>query len=137
MKRVKFVLQVLLGVLFVGAGVNHFLNPGFYLKIMPAYIPMHGLMVSLSGITEIIAGVMLLVPALTRWGAWLIIGHLLIFFTVHIWMLQRANDLYKDVPVAALWGRLLFQFVFLAWAYWYTQPETFDAGGPGDPGETD
>lgn len=123
LKKVKLALKILLGVAFILAGINHFLNPAFYTKMMPTYIPMHHAMVILSGVTEILVGSMLLIPSTTRLGAWGIIAHLLVFFTVHIWMLQKADTLFKDIPVGALWGRLAFQFVFIAWAYWFTKTE--------------
>jgi uncharacterized membrane protein len=120
---VKLVLKILLGVAFILGGINHFINPAFYVKMMPGYIPLHHAMVILSGVTEIAVGVMLLIPATSRLGAWGIIAHLLVFLTVHIWMLQKADTLYKDLPVGALWGRLAFQFVFIAWAYWFTKQD--------------
>lgn len=118
MSSVKHWLKILLGVAFVLAGVNHFRDPTFYIKIMPDYIPAHAFMVYASGVTEILAGLLLLYPKTTRWGAWAILGHLLIFFTVHIWMIQHAER-FKPAPLWALWVRLAFQFVFLAWAGWY------------------
>ena len=39
MQRARLVLVILLGVLFVAAGVNHFVNEAFYVSIMPPWIP--------------------------------------------------------------------------------------------------
>ena len=120
MKRVvKLIFKVLLGAFFILGGINHFLRPDFYLNLMPDYIPAHELMVQLSGVTEIIAGVMLLIPAISRWGAWFIIAHLVVFFTVHFWMIQHAEDRYSEVPLVALWFRIVLQVVFIAWAMWF------------------
>ena len=121
MVTIKRALQVLLALLFIGGGVNHFRDAAFYLRMMPDYLPAHALLVQLSGVTEIIAGVLLLVPAVSRWAAWLIVAHLVVFFTVHVWMLQHAADRHSDVPVAGLWLRLVFQFVLIAWALWFTR----------------
>ncbi len=48
--------------LYIAAGVYHFVKPKFYLYMMPPYIPAHKLMVSLSGMAEIVFGIMLLFP---------------------------------------------------------------------------
>ncbi len=120
MKRaVKLIFKILLGAFFIFGGINHFLRPDFYLNLMPDYIPAHELMVQLSGVTEIVAGVMLLIPPISRWGAWFIIAHLVVFFTVHFWMIQHAEDRYSDVPLAALWFRIVLQVAFIAWAMWF------------------
>jgi uncharacterized membrane protein len=125
---VKLLFKVLLGVFFIFGGVNHFRVPDFYLKIMPDYIPAHAFVVQLSGVTEVIAGIMLLVPATSVWGAWFIVAHLVVFFTVHFWMIQHAEDRYSDVPLALLWFRIVLQVVFIVWALWFVTP---DAPKPG------
>ena len=129
MKRtIKLVFKLLLGVFFIVAGANHFLRPDFYLNLMPDYIPAHAFMVQLSGVTEIVAGVMLLIPPISRWGAWFIIAHLVVFFTVHFWMIQHAEDRYSDISLAALWIRIVVQVVFIAWAMWF-----INDGKPANP----
>ena len=70
---------------------------------------------------EILSGVLLLVPRTSRWGAWLIVAQLVVFLTVHVWMVQHAER-YPDIPVAALWLRIAIQFVLIAWAAWFTKP---------------
>ena len=42
----------LMGILYLAAGVNHFVHPDFYLKIMPPYLPWHQELVYLSGLAE-------------------------------------------------------------------------------------
>lgn len=85
--------------------------------MMPPYIPNHKLMVLLSGVTEVICGVGLLFSATRPLSAWGIIAMLLVFFTVHIFMVT-SNKFYK-ISKAFLWGRIIFQFVFIYWAYLY------------------
>ncbi len=54
--------QVLLGVFFMAAGGNHFVHPGFYLRIAPDYLPNHTLLVAVSGVCECLGGVGVLIP---------------------------------------------------------------------------
>lgn len=134
-KRIKQVLKVMLVIFWVGAGINHFVNPGFYTNIMPDYFPMHLELVYLSGATEILAGVLVAIPKTTRYGAWLIYAHLAIFMTVHIHMLQYASTRYAELPALALWLRLPIQALFALWTWWCTQPETASEPPAPEPDE--
>ena len=58
-------MKWLFGLLFVLAGVAHFVRPGIYLKIMPPYLPWHLELVYLSGLFEILLGVLFLIPRFT------------------------------------------------------------------------
>ncbi len=121
MKLLKVSLKYLLALFFVLAGANHFRVPDFYTSIMPGYLPAHAFLVYLSGVTEIIAGAMLAIPPLSRWGAWLIIAHLVAFFSVHFWMIQKKERyVTDDVTIELLWLRIVVQVLLIVWAYWFT-----------------
>ncbi len=70
MRKAKLILKFIFGIAFVFAGVNHFINPEFYLRIMPPYLPWHSFLVSLSGMLEILLGILLLIPKFSRLAAW-------------------------------------------------------------------
>lgn len=117
---VKTVLLYLMALLYITAGINHFIHPAFYLKIMPPYIPYHGLMVAASGVAEIVFGLLLIPPTTRRVGAWLIILLLIAIFPAN---LQMAMDFYRENN-PALWIavlRLPLQLVLIGWAWWYTR----------------
>jgi uncharacterized membrane protein len=118
--RLKSVMHWLMGFLFVLAGVNHFANPGFYIRLMPPYLPWHLLLVYLSGLAEVTLGVALLIPASARLAAWGIIGLLILFLSVHVHMVVNPQ-LFPEVHVAILWVRLALQGLLIAWAYWFTR----------------
>ena len=108
--------------LYVAAGIYHFVNPRFYLKIMPPYIPFHLPVVYTSGVCEILFA-LLLIPEQTRpLGAWLIIVLLVAVFPANI---QMAINFYqKQNP--GLWiaiARLPLQLLLIYWAYIYTKTE--------------
>jgi uncharacterized membrane protein len=121
MRRLKIILKYLLCVFFVAAGLNHFINPAFYLKIMPAYLPWHLFLVYLSGFFEVALGLLLLAPAFSRAAAWGLIALLIAVFPANIQMAINP-ELYPDISPLALWLRLPLQAVFIAWAFWYTRP---------------
>ncbi|HKY04766.1 MAG TPA: MauE/DoxX family redox-associated membrane protein [Blastocatellia bacterium] len=122
MRTLKIVMRYLLGLFFVAAGVNHFYNPGFYMKIMPPYLPWHLFLVYLSGIFEIIFGVMLFVPKYERIAAWGVIAVLIGVFPANLHMALHTQS-YPEVNPTALWVRLPLQAVMIAWAYWFTRRE--------------
>ncbi|PVW16350.1 DoxX family protein [Marixanthomonas spongiae] len=111
--------QYLMGVLYILAGVNHFRKPKLYERIMPPYIPAHSTMVLLSGVAEMVFGLMLLNKDTQSIAAWGIIGMLIVFFTVHIYMLQDERAAMK-LPKWALILRIPLQFALIYWAYLYT-----------------
>ena len=122
MRIVKAILKYLLAVFFVYGGVNHFRNPDFYLPMTPAYMPWHLPLVYVSGVFEIVFGLMLIIPRLTRIAAWGLILLLIAIFPANIYMAQHA-ELFPWTTQTFLWIRLPLQLVLIAWAYWFTRPE--------------
>ena len=122
MKAFKVVLRVLFAAFFVIAGVTHFTNRDFFLSIVPPYLPSPEMLVYVSGVAEIVLGVMLLVPATTRIAAWGLIALLVAVFPANIHMAMNPHR-YPDTPLAALLIRLPLQGVLIALAYWFTRQD--------------
>lgn len=126
MSRIKRWLLYVMGAFYVYAGVNHFLNPDFYVQIMPPYLPWHLELVYLSGIAEIVCGIGVLIPQTRVMAAWATIALLIAVFPANI------HVAVNDVPMAGqtegagvlAWVRLPFQLLFIAWAWWYTREDT-------------
>ena len=119
MNRTKTAFKFLLAILMVGAGITHFVNPDFFLKIMPPYLPLHLVLVYLSGCFEIALGGLLLVPRFSRLAAWGIIALLIAVFPANIYLFQN-QELLPASPMVHLL-RLPLQIVFILWAYWFTR----------------
>ena len=122
MRVLKIILKYLLCVFFVVAGLNHFINPAFYLKIMPPFLPSHLLLVYLSGFFEMALGGMILISALRHIAAWGLIVLLIAIFPANIHMAINPQ-LYPEINPVVLWLRLPLQAVFIAWAYWFARPD--------------
>lgn len=105
----------LLGIVFVVAGANHFLQPRIYLGIMPPYLPQPLFLVYLSGVAEMVGGLGVLWPRTRRMAGWGLIALLVAVFPANIYMLSSG---YPGVPTWALWLRLPMQGVLMAWVYW-------------------
>lgn len=119
--RVKLALKYLLALAFAAAGANHFIDTGFYVSIMPPYLPWPELLVYLSGFFAIAFGVALLAPRFTRAAAWGLIALSIAVFPANIHMALHP-ELFPQFSPAALWLRLPFQALIIAWAYWYARP---------------
>lgn len=110
----------LMPVLYILAGVNHFLNPSTYMKIMPPWLPVHLFLVFLSGICEVGLGILLCFPATRKFAAWGLIFLLVAVFPANIQMMlnYRAQH-HPQLWLAVL--RLPLQGLLILWAYQYTQ----------------
>lgn len=121
MTSFKFATKYMMAFLYIIAGINHFYNTQLYMRIMPPYLPLRLLLVLVSGIFEIVLGVMLMIPKYSRLAAWGLIGLLIAVFPANIHM-ARNTHMYSDVPDWFLiWIRLPLQLVLILWAWWYTR----------------
>jgi len=121
MRRIKTISRYVLAIFMIVAGVLHFVNEPFYLKIMPPYLPAHRALVFLSGVCEVGLGALLLVPRFSRLAAWGIILLLIAVFPANMHVYQH-----QEVLPAPAWvhlARLPLQGLFIAWAWWHTRPE--------------
>jgi uncharacterized membrane protein len=111
----------ILAAFFVLAGLNHFLNPGPYLAMMPPYLPWHRELIIVSGIAEIAGGLAILIPKLRPLAGWSLIVLLVAVFPANV---QVA--LYgwpgTQMPPWALWARLPLQPLLIGWVYWVCIP---------------
>lgn len=110
------VVHRLAGPFFILAGVMHFLRPRLYRRIMPPYVPAPQAMVYASGVAEIAGGAGLMLPRLRRVGGWWLIATLVGVFPANLHMALNAEQ-FEAIPggAPALWARLPFQAVFIAW----------------------
>ena len=118
MHIIKEILKYILASGFVFAGINHFLNTDFYLRMMPPVLPAHLFLVQISGVFEIALGTMLLIPKFTRVAAFGLIALLIAVLPANIFMAQHPG-LFPEFSRAALYIRLPLQLVLIIWAAWY------------------
>lgn len=106
-------------ILLIGAGINHFRKPKIYLKIIPPFFKNPILINKISGAAEIIAGLLLCIPASTSYAAWGIILLLVLVFPANIYMYQQ-NSASLGLPKWLRLLRLPVQFFLIFWSYQYT-----------------
>jgi uncharacterized membrane protein len=119
----KKISLIILIVGYIAAGVNHFISPDGYIKIIPHYLPYPQALNYIAGVCEIILGVLLIFPTTRNLGVILLILMLVAFLPVHITMLQQAPLQVGRLWVTPLiaWIRLLFQPVLMGWLAWHWQ----------------
>lgn len=113
-----------LALVMVAIGVLHFVRPKPFVRIVPKYLPAPLALVYISGFFEILGGLGLLLPSTRSFAAWGLIALYVAVFPANVYMLTDnvSLDPRKPIPRWALWLRLPFQLVFIAWAYWFTGP---------------
>jgi len=119
MTTIRTISKCLLSLLMVFAGVMHLIRPGFFLKIMPPYLPFHLELLYLSGVIEIGLGICLLIPRFSRLAAWGITALLIAVFPANIYLFQH-QEIVRSSPTIHLL-RLLLQGPLIFWAYWHTR----------------
>lgn len=112
----------LLALFFIGAGVNHFVQPRPYEKIVPPWLQSEAKrVVLLSGVAEIAGGVGVLVPGLRRLSGIGLIALLAAVFPSNLYMAQKPEH-FKTIPRWALYARLPLQPLMMLWAWRATRP---------------
>ena len=121
----KRILRVILALAMTGVGVMHFTSPEPFVRIVPAALPAPLMLVYASGIAEIAGGIGILIPTLRRAAGLGLIALYVAVFPANVNMALNHLPLGNDsVPMWALWMRLPFQIVFIAWAYWVAVART-------------
>jgi len=119
-KNIRLFSIIIMSIFYVSVGVNHFTIPEWFLQIVPPRLPYKLELVYISGFLEIILGVMLLIPTTRFYAAWGLILLLIAVYPANIYLAQTNGAAMNTTPLVA-WGRLPFQFVFIALAYWHTK----------------
>jgi uncharacterized membrane protein len=118
----KLPLTILLSLMMVAIGTLHVGNPQPCLEMVPPYLPYHPELVYISGFFEILGGIGILIPLVSRAAAWGLIVLFIPVFPANLHVTVNHIDI-EDLPSTPLraWIRLPFQAVLIAWALWFTR----------------
>ena len=107
---------------YVYAGIKHFSDTDYFLKITPPYFPYHQGLVYLSGAFELLFGVLLIFKKTRFLACWGLILLLIAVFPANIYLAQSslAQSLLGITQETAI-IRLPFQGLFILFAYWFTK----------------
>jgi uncharacterized membrane protein len=137
MRIVKAILRYVFGAAMIWIGITHFTNEGMFMKIMPDYIPqsLHRPAVLISGVAEILLGVLLIIPRTSRLAGWGLIALFIAVFPANIYLYQHPEIMPNVSPTAHL-IRLPIQALLILWAWWYTRADKPRAVVSNEPGAT-
>jgi uncharacterized membrane protein len=108
--------RVATAILFVVAGLMHFVVPRAYMAIVPPQMPSPALLVAISGVCEIAGGIGILMPSVRPVAGPSLIALLIVVFPANVQMLidARARGASGTMQLVLLL-RLPLQFVLAAW----------------------
>ncbi|MGW6569078.1 MauE/DoxX family redox-associated membrane protein [Streptomyces sp. NPDC054975] len=112
------IASVALAMFLAGTGVAHFLAPGYFRMLVPAWLGRARLIVAASGAAEVVVGALVLVPSGRQVGAWSAAALITCYLVSHVDALRRARpDRPKllERPVGAV-ARLAVNVLYIAWA---------------------
>ncbi|WDF56498.1 DoxX family protein [Mucilaginibacter sp. KACC 22063] len=120
MHKIRKAALIFLIVFYLAAGINHFIHPDGYIRVIPGWLPYPALINTIAGICEIVFALMLIFKSTRKLAGWLIIAMLIFFSPVHIDMIIHAPMKFGNLTVTPLvaWVRILFQPLLMLWAWW-------------------
>ena len=118
--NLKFITILLMSCFYMNVGVKHFVEPEWFLQIMPPNFPHHYQAVYWSGFFELLFGFLLINPKTRFIAGWGIIFVMITVFPANLYL--AVNDgAVMGISKELAWGRLPFQYVFIGLAYWHSQ----------------
>lgn len=125
-----------LGLFVLLAGVMHFANPGFFNDIVPPWLPPNeSFWTYLSGVAEIVIGIMMLKPSTRRRGAIAAIWLFVCVYPANLYMTWDWRDREVSEQVVS-WARLPLQFVLIWWAWRIARRSEEELPWPGSTSST-
>ena len=115
---IKSFLIIISSIFYVIVGIKHFIEPEYFLSIVPPYLPYHLELVYISGLFEILFGLLILFPKYRYYGAIGLILLLVAVFPANIYLAQskEAQEAIGATQEIATW-RLPIQGVLICIAY--------------------
>ena len=122
MRYIKLFTIYFMSIAYTYIGIRHFIDPDFFLAIMPNYFSLHLFFVYLTGLMEVVFGVLLVFRKTRKIAAYGLIVLLVIVFPANIHLVQsELSQSILDVTKEQSIIRLPFQGLFLLLAYWHSK----------------
>ena len=119
--KFKLFTIYIMALFYINIGIGHFVNPDFFLVIVPDYLPYHLSLVYISGLFEIILGASLIFKKSIKFGGIGLIFLLIFVFPANIFLFQslEAQSVYEISRSKAL-VRMFFQAPLIIIAFWHS-----------------
>ena len=116
---IKFITILIMSCFYMNVGIKHFVEPEWFLQIMPPQFPNHYEAVYLSGFFEFLFGFMLINPQTRFLACWGIIFVMIVVFPANLYLAVSDGEA-MGISKELAWGRLPFQYVFIGLAFWHS-----------------
>ena len=120
MMNFKFITIIVMSYFYMNVGVKHFIEPEWFLQIMPPNFPHHYEAVYWSGFFELLFGFLLINPMTRQLAGWGIIFVMITVFPANLY-LAVTDGAAMNISKELAWGRLPFQYVFIGLAFWHAK----------------
>ena len=120
MMNFKFITILIMSCFYMNVGVKHFIEPEWFLQIMPPNFPHHYEAVYWSGFFELLFGFLLINPMTRQLAGWGIIFVMITVFPANLY-LAVTDGAAMNISKELAWGRLPFQYVFIGLAFWHAK----------------
>lgn len=121
-RHFKLLTIYFMSMAYIYVGLRHFIDPDFFLAIMPNYLTFHLELVYLSGIAEVSLGLMLLSKKTRIAGAIGLIILLILVFPANIHLVQsELSQSLLGVTKSQSIYRLPFQGLLISISYWHSK----------------
>ena len=125
MNYIKLITVYALAILYISVGITHFTNPDFFIPLVPPSLIYLKELVFISGIVEVMMGVMLFFKSSRKLGATITIILLLAVFPANIYLyLSDTPRNILDISKNQALFRLPFQVPLIIIAYWHSIEKT-------------
>ncbi len=122
MKYFKLFTIYFMSIGYTYVGIRHFIDPDFFLAIMPNYLSFHLEFVYITGIAEIVFGILLFFKKTRTFASYGLIVLLISVFPANIHLVE--SELSQSILNATKNQtiiRLPFQGLFILLAYWHSK----------------
>ena len=124
MKIIKELTILLISILYITVGLNHFIKPNFFLEIVPPIIPFKLEVVFISGFFEIILGALILFKKTRKLASLLIIVLLVVVFPANIYLyISETPRLSLNITKSQALFRMPFQLSLIISSYWHSRDD--------------
>ncbi len=111
-----FFVKIILALFITYAGIQHFVNPDFFLKVIPPFLLDFGYpIVYISGVIEIVIGLLMLTNKYQRNGASSFMWLMIAFLPLHIWDVFATNPFTGNQTNALIRLAMQFLLIGLSW----------------------
>tara|TARA_Y100000385_G_C12660239_1_gene453442 strand:+ start:69 stop:512 length:444 start_codon:yes stop_codon:yes gene_type:complete len=125
MNYIKLITVYSLAILYVSVGITHFSNPNFFIPLVPPSLIFIEELVFISGIVEVVMGILLFFKKSRKLGALITIALLLAVFPANVYLyLSDTPRAVMEISKNQALFRLPFQIPLIIIAYWHSMEKS-------------